>query len=141
MATGHADWRISKTYPPSADSSNYVSASDIQTLALTPPYLTPGTWYIQVQGRGIATYTLTSEPLVLRRPGWTMPAPGDTVVTPGLSPNGSVFADTGLREDGTPLPDPVLGTVTDQGIDLANTDYHYYAITRPTPTRGCCTRN
>jgi len=131
LATGHANWRISQTFPPAADGSNAISASDIGTLNLTPPYLTPGTWYIQVQGLGLATYTLTSEPVVLQRPAWTMPAAGEVVTTAGLPANASVFADSGLREDGTPLPDPELGSVTDQGIDLANTDYHYYAVTVP----------
>ena len=135
LATGNADWRVARTYPPSA-AVDYVDASDTRTLGLTPPFLTPGTWFIQVQGRGLATYTLTSEPVVLRRPAWTMPAPGESVMTSGLPAGGSVFADTGLREDGTPLPDPVLGTVTDQGIDLANADYHYYAVTVPENNAG-----
>ena len=40
---------------------------------IVPPFLTSGTWYVEVMGVGGSAYTLTSTKLTLKRPAWTMP--------------------------------------------------------------------
>jgi hypothetical protein len=93
------------------------------------PYLTPGTWFIEVRGTGLTSYTLTSSNLRLKRPAWNMPALGQSVSTPGLPASGPLFADTGMDTNGVPLP-------ADQGTDLAQGAFDYYAITVPPTNTG-----
>ena len=90
-----------------------------------PPYLTPGTWYVEVRGTGLTTYTLTSSNLRLNRPAWAMPVQGNSVTTTGLPPSGPLFGDTGVDTNGVALP------TTDQGTDLAQGAFDYYAVTVP----------
>ncbi len=136
LASGTVSWWIKKGYPASAYDPTQIAKSGAATAVLAPPFLTPGTWYIEVLGSGVATFTLTNTVAALQRLAWSMPAIGQPVATPGLAGTGSLFADTGVRTDGTPLPDPELGTVTDQGTDLAQGDYHYYAFTVPAANAG-----
>ena len=137
LSSGGVTWWINSGYPASAYSDDQIGKSGPVTAIVAPPLLTPGTWYVEVLGSGATTFTLTNSVATLQRPAWTMPALGQPVTTPGLaSPAGSLFADTGVRTDGTPLPDPELGTVTDQGVDLAQSDYHYYAFTVPASNAG-----
>jgi hypothetical protein len=96
---------------------------------IVPPYLTPGVWYVEVNGTGITSYTLTSSALYLKRPAWTMPPVGGAVTTTGLPPAGPLFADSGVGTNGLPL-------AGDQGIDLANGSFDYYAIVVPTNNTG-----
>jgi hypothetical protein len=96
---------------------------------IVPPYLTPGVWYVEVRATGISDYALTSSALQLKRPAWAMPAVGGAVTTPGLPPGGPLFGDSGVDTNGTPLPG-------DQGIDLAQGTFDYYAITVPTNNTG-----
>ncbi|MDB6111575.1 MAG: hypothetical protein JWR69_3325 [Pedosphaera sp.] len=96
---------------------------------IVPTFLTPGTWYVEVKGQGTTAYTLTSSALQLQRPAWNMPMVGQSVSTPGLPPTGSLFGDTGVDTNGLPLP-------LDQGIDLAQGDFHYYAVIVPTNNVG-----
>jgi hypothetical protein len=93
------------------------------------PYLTPGTWYVQVYGNTAASYTLTSQALELNRPAWTMPAVGGAVTTPGLPPGGPLFADTGVEVNGTQEGG-------DGGSDLAEGAFDYYEIIVPTTNTG-----
>jgi hypothetical protein len=96
---------------------------------IVPPYLTPGTWYVEVRGTGLTTYTLTSSSLQLKRIAWNMPSLGNPVTTPGLPATGPLFADTGVDTNGVPLPG-------DQGTDLAQGTFDYYAITVPPTNTG-----
>jgi hypothetical protein len=96
---------------------------------MVPPFLTPGTWYVEVQGQGATVYTLRSSALLLERPAWPMPAIGQSVTTPGLPPAGPLFGDTGVSVTGTNLPG-------DQGVDLAQGAFHYYAISIPSNNVG-----
>jgi len=89
------------------------------------PYLTPGTWYVEVRGTGLTTYTLTSSNLQLNRPAWAMPVHGNLVTTTGLPPSGPLFGDTGVDTNGVALP------TGDQGTDLAQGAFDYYAVTVP----------
>ncbi|HEV2318840.1 MAG TPA: hypothetical protein VGV18_03770, partial [Verrucomicrobiae bacterium] len=102
---------------------------DTGQAVIVPPYLTPGVWYIEVKGSGITSYTLTSSALQLKRPPWTMPYTGGSVTTTGLPPAGPLFADTGVDTNGLPL-------AGDQGTDLANGAFDYYAILVPANNTG-----
>lgn len=97
---------------------------------LVSPLLVPGDWCVEVRGQGYTEYTLTSRPLVLQRPAWAMPAFGQEPTTPGVTP--PEFADSGIDEVGQPI-EPLP---SDLGIDLAQGDYHYYAIQVPAGNAG-----
>lgn len=97
------------------------------TQIFAPPFLRPGTWYVEVKGFGATDFTLTSSAVVLERIAWVMPAAGQTTVGPGLVH--PTFGDTGVSPAGVPLPD-------DGGTDLANDDYHVYAVTVPRTNGG-----
>jgi len=90
------------------------------TVVLATPFLEAGTWYVEVKGGGTTDYRLTSNPVLLQRPAWAMPAFGVPVTTPGLPPGGSLFADTGVGTNGVALPG-------DQGTDPGT-----YTLTIPT---------
>jgi hypothetical protein len=94
------------------------------TVILSTPFLTAGTWYVEVKGGGVTSFTLTSNPVLLQRPAWAMQAFSAPVTTPGLPPAGPLFADTGVETNGVPLPG-------DQGTDLGEGDFHFYAFTVP----------
>jgi uncharacterized repeat protein (TIGR02543 family) len=96
---------------------------------IVPDYLTPGTWYVEVRATGITTYRLASNALMPERPAWSMPMIGQSVNTPGLPPSGPLFGDTGVDTNGVPLP-------LDQGIDLEQGNFHYYAILVPSNNVG-----
>lgn len=102
---------------------------NLEQMAIVPPFLTPGTWYVDVQGQGTSQYTLTSSVLLLERPDWGMPAIGGNVTTPGLPAAGPLFGDTGIDTNGAALP-------ADQGIDLEQGRFHYYAINMPSNNVG-----
>jgi hypothetical protein len=58
-----------------------------------------------------------------------MPAPGQVVTTPGLPAGGHIFGDSGIAPNGAPLP-------ADQGTDLEQAGYHYYAVVVPPGNGG-----
>ena len=79
----------------------------------------PGTtWYVEVEAQDFTEYTITSSAVELNRNPWTMP------VTFNQS-----FADSGVQNNGIPLPG-------DQGIDLAQNDWHFYAVDVPEGNGG-----
>jgi hypothetical protein len=95
--------------------------------ALAPPFLTNGTWYVEVRGTNSTAFTLVSSAVALQRPAWVMPAVGQTNTAPGLTlPD---FGDSGVDTNGIPLPG-------DQGIDLELGKYHFYAAVVPTNNGG-----
>lgn len=96
---------------------------------IVPPYLTPGTWFVEVKAVGATSYRLVSAALLLERPAWQMPAVGQSVTTPGLPPGGPLFGDTGVGTNGVALP-------LDQGTDLEQGNFHYYAVIVPTNNGG-----
>jgi hypothetical protein len=126
---GNPRLRVRKDYLP-AD-QGYVGDSPYNTdqAIITPPFLTPGTWYVEVQGQGASQFTLISSALVTERPPWNMPAIGGSVTTPGLPSAGPLFGDTGVDTNGAALPG-------DQGTDLARGKFHYYAVVIPDHNLG-----
>jgi hypothetical protein len=108
------------------DSTAFASGSII----VAPPYLTPGTWYVEVRGGGDTAFTLASSVITtntMQRAPWTMPALGQADTTPGLSQ--PVFGDTGVDATGQPLPG-------DQGVQLLQGHYDFYAVLVPTNNAG-----
>jgi hypothetical protein len=120
--SGAAKIRVRQGATPdsSAITSPFVSTEAI----IVPPYLTPGTWYVEVRATGLTSYTLTSSNLQLKRPPWAMPVEGNPVTTPGLPPSGPLFGDSGVDTNGVALPG-------DQGTDLAQGTFDYYTLTVP----------
>jgi hypothetical protein len=99
------------------------------TVTIVPPFLEPGTWFVEVKGVGSTTFSLRSNPVLLERGVWNMPAFGASVTTTGLPPGGPLFADTGVDTNGVALP-------TDQGTDLGEGDFHFYVINIPEGNGG-----
>ena len=111
-------------------------------VVMAPPYLAPGVWYVAVEGVGITDYTVTSQ-LISAAPAyhsrsWTMPAAsGSFTACPDLSQTNllpaPLFGDAGV------LPPDTGGVCAkvdnpsthDQGIDLAQDDWHFYRVTVP----------
>ncbi len=104
--------------PSDADASMLMTFAT-NTAVIAPPFLTNGTWYIEVKGIGAPGFTLSSSPLRLERPKWVMPEPGETNVAPGLV--WPIFGDTGLDTNGAALPGS-------QGLFLPHGSLHYYAV-------------
>ncbi len=115
--------------PDNLSSTDGTSPWNTSQATIVPPYLTPGVWYVEVNASGITSYTLTSSALALKRPAWTMQPVGGSVTTTGLPPAGPLFADTGVDTNGNPI-------AGDQGTDLAQGAFDYYAIIVPTNNTG-----
>jgi hypothetical protein len=123
QTTGSPKVRVRPGAAP-ADGDPTTSAFAAGEAIIVPPYLTPGTWYVEVRATGLSTFTLTSSNLQFKHPAWAMPVQGNPVTTPGLPPGGPLFGDTGVDTNGAPLPG-------DQGIDLAQGTFDYYSVTVP----------
>jgi len=103
-----------KVYPDFANPDDKYETIYEDTALIVPPYLTPGTtWYVEVVGNGLTDYTITSSPVTLEHAAWAMP----------LGYN-SEFGDSGEALSG------------DQGIDLGEDDWHFYAIDVPEGNGG-----
>lgn len=86
---------------------------------IVPPFLTFNeTWYIEVTASGLTQYTITSQPVLLERPAWQMPAG-----------HNFAFGDSGNDSSGNPLPG-------DRGVDIGQDDWHFYAIDVPAGNSG-----
>jgi hypothetical protein len=121
--TGSPSVRVRQNLLPdnTCDTTAFASPDAI----IVPPYLVPGTWYVDVVGSGSTTYTLTSRVITtntLAHPVWMMPAAGQTNTAPGLAL--PFIGDSGVDTNGNPLPG-------DQGIDLQQGGYDYYAVMVP----------
>ena len=89
------------------------------TALVVPPFLTPGdTWFVEVTATGLTNYTITSLPITLERPVWTMPLGHNTT-----------FGDSGNDSAGNPLPG-------DRGVDIGQDDWQFYAIDVPDGNSG-----
>jgi hypothetical protein len=121
QAFGAASLRVRKNILPSDDDTGQMPFTPDEAV-IVPPFLTPGTWYVEVKATGTTGFTLTSSDINLERPAWLMPQFGQLPTTPGVTPPD--FGDTGVQTNGTPLPG-------DQGIDLNQGGLHYYAVEVP----------
>lgn len=129
-SSGAASLRIRQgQVPGDTNTGSVVSANG--TVAVVPPVLTAGTWYVEVKGTGSTAYTLSSS-LVTDSPArysraWTMPARVGSFTQPGVA--APFFGDSGIDDSGAPLP-------SDQGVDLETDGWHYYRITVPDNNSG-----
>ncbi len=97
---------------------------------IVPPFLTSGTWYVAVKASGLTEVRITTaEVRELRH--FEMPRRGEDPVLPGLQ--GSVFGDTGVLPDGSPINTQGAG---DQGVDLSQGRFHFYRVTVPEGNAG-----
>ncbi|MCU0771959.1 MAG: hypothetical protein MUE94_09375 [Verrucomicrobia bacterium] len=126
QSSGTAAIRVRKDALPSDTATSTMPFAPASAVVV-PPFLTPGTWFVEVIGTNSTAYTLASSQLAVQRPGWIMPGQGDPVLTPGLS--APEFGDTGVDTNGAALPG-------DQGTDLEAGRYHYYAVDVPTNNVG-----
>lgn len=102
-----------KVYKTWGNSNTGISVTT-RTAVVVPPFLTPGdTWFVEVTGVGLTNYTITSEPVVLNQPAYTMP-----------TGHNNVFGDSGANLTG------------DRGIDLGQDDWHFYAVDVPSGNAG-----
>jgi hypothetical protein len=118
--------RVRQNLLPDDNYNDGTSPFNTVTATIVPPYLTPGTWYVEVKGSGSTTYSLTSSVITtntLAYPVWMMPAIGQTNTAAGLTL--PMIGDSGVDTNGNPLPG-------DQGIDLKQGQFDYYAVIVPT---------
>lgn len=131
-ANGAASIRVKKGALPSltGQGQRTVSSSG-PAVTLVPPFLEPGTWFIEIRGNGNTTYSLTSSIVRALRPTANETAPNLTWTMP-LNSN-ITFGDTGIKPDGTPVVNPNTG---DQGTDIPSKGSHYYKIVVPPGNGG-----
>jgi hypothetical protein len=127
QSSGLATIRVRKDVLPSDATTSSQMQFTSASAVIVPPYLTNGTWYVEVKGTGSTAFELTSNPLTLERPVWNMPAPGEPITTPGVA--APLFGDSGVDTNGVALPGD-SSTFLEQGT------LHYYAVSVPTNNYG-----
>jgi hypothetical protein len=123
---GTPSMRVRQNLLPDNNSYDGTSPFNTTTATIVPPYLTPGTWYVEVNASGSTTYSLISSVITtntLKHPAWVMPAAGQPDTAPGLTL--PMIGDSGVDPSGNPLPG-------DQGIDLKQGQFDFYAVIVPT---------
>jgi hypothetical protein len=125
QSSGLASVRVRRDLLPSDAVSGMTATPNAAVIAA--PFLTNGTWYVEVRATNSTAFTLVSSAVVLQRPAWQMPGAGEVPNTPGVT--APFFADSGVDTNGLPL-------AIDQGIDLPLGRYHYYAVVVPTNNGG-----
>lgn len=126
MTQGSLDIRVRNGALPE-DGNKDQTGWGTNALMVVPPFLTNGTWYVEVKGTGSTVYSLTSSFLTGAKRVWNMPATGENITTPGLA--APLFGDTGVDTNGVPL-------TGDQGIDLVRGQYDVYAVMVPLNNTG-----
>ena len=126
---GQPSVRVRKDLLPQDGSDYATSPWNSPSAYIVPPYLTPGTWYVEVRGAGATDLTLTSNPLRALRT-WTLPTPDQPRATPGLTP--PEFGETGTDDTGA----PILSPEGDRGTDLQQGHFDYYALVVPNNNAG-----
>ncbi|MBK8039227.1 MAG: hypothetical protein IPK22_19150 [Verrucomicrobiaceae bacterium] len=117
VTQGSASMRVFKNWPSTLN-TEMVTVSP-RWGVIVPPWLTPGTtWHVEVLATGSTTYSLSSQVVAAERAPWVMPV--------GYN---QTFGDTGLTPGGSPLPG-------DQGTDLGEGDWHFYAVEVPSGNGG-----
>ena len=134
VTNGAVQLRARKDTLPDAASTwtDTLTSTQLETI-LTPGFLTPGVWYVEVKATGLASYTLTSDQVTPLRT-WTMPAVGGLYTQAGLV--APAFGDSGIDDTGVAIVNPNVGG---QGIDLAQDHFHFYKVVVP-PGNGALLR-
>jgi len=138
--SGNASLRVAKGMVPGSTTPSLAINAPVTIVA--PPYLSPGTWYVEVKGAGITDFAIesdviTTDPLKHSRT-WEMPDRNnkdkdgaDHSYLPLLP--APYIGDSGINEFGNPIVNPNTG---DQGTDLAENDWHFYRILVPANNAG-----
>lgn len=126
QTSGSASVRVRKDQLPSDTPATGTPFTTGEAI-IAPPYLTNGTWYVEVKGQNSTAFTLTSNPLQLERPAWVMPSTGQTNTAPGLTL--PFFGDSGIDTNGLPI-------AGDQSIFLDQGYQHFYAFVIPSTNLG-----
>jgi hypothetical protein len=129
-SNGTPSLRVRMNSPPDDLEGDGTSPYNTIGATISPSYLGPGAWFVEVRGGGATTYSLTSSVITtntLRHPLWTMPAFGQSNVAAGLAL--PLIGDSGVDAAGNALPG-------DQGTDLAQGRFDYYAVIVPTNNSG-----
>ncbi|MGZ5568463.1 MAG: InlB B-repeat-containing protein, partial [Limisphaerales bacterium] len=126
QTSGSASVRVRKDQLPSDLPVTGTPFTTSQAI-IAPPYLTNGTWYVEVKGQNSTAFTLTSNPVDVERPAWVMPAPGHTNTAPGLTL--PFFGDSGIDTNGVNIPG-------DQSTFLEQGFQQFYAFVVPTNNLG-----
>lgn len=126
QTSGQALMRVAREGLPSDVMGKDQMPFTSDTAIIAPPYLTNGTWFVEVKAVGSTYFRLVSRPLELERPVWTMPLPGEPCQTPGVTE--PEFADTAVSTNGTPN--------SSEGILLEQGAMHYYAVEIPEGNLG-----
>ncbi|HTD87104.1 MAG TPA: hypothetical protein VK850_11055, partial [Candidatus Binatia bacterium] len=126
QSSGIAFLRVRKDQLPN-DSVSGLMPFTPATGIIVPPFLTNGTWYVEVKGSNSTAFTLTSSHIILERAPWLMPGPDVVGGSPGVTP--PEFGDSGVDPDGNPVP-------PDQSLFLEQGGLHYYAVRVPTNNYG-----
>ncbi len=125
QSSGMALMRARRDLLPSDAAAASQMAFTNASAIIAPPYLTNGVWFVEVRAVGSTAFTLKSSPLMLQRPAWVMPAPGEPSQTPGVTL--PVFGDTAIGTN---------GLAGDQSIFLEQGFLHYYAVQVPSTNVG-----
>ena len=120
QTNGLASLRVRRDFLPSDANAAGQMPFASGTSVVTPPYLTNGLWFVEVKAVGSTVFTLRSSPVLLQRPAWIMPGPGETNQAPGVIQ--PAFGQTDIDTNGLPAPKILL----EQG------SFHFYGIVVPT---------
>lgn len=126
QTSGQALMRVARGRLPSDLTSAEQMPFTADSAIIAPPYLTNGTWFVEVKAVGSTYFRLVSKPLELERPVWAMPLPGEPSQTPGVTE--PEFADTAIGTNGVPN--------ASEGILLEQGAMHYYAVQIPEGNLG-----
>ncbi|MBL8785709.1 MAG: hypothetical protein JNJ59_12445 [Deltaproteobacteria bacterium] len=130
VTRGQVSVEVRKDTLPRAPTGPASLTTSAKQTVIVPPFLEPGTWYVAVKATGNAEVRITTEEVKEAR-HWTMPKKNVNATTPGL--NHPFFADTGVKDDGTPISNQGTG---DQGVDLGEGKYRFYRVTIPADNGG-----
>ena len=122
---GTAKLRVRKDLLPGdpvAGMTNLMAFTN-NTCIVAPPFLTNGTWFVEVEAT--TSFRLESSAVELERPPWVMPTAREENQTPGVTY--PIFGDSGVDTKG-------VGSST--WISLAKGQFHFYGILVPTNNMG-----
>lgn len=130
IASGSVAMRFNKGALPPAVAGTPPAVTHNEGI-LTVPFLTPGTWYVEVKATADNTaYTITSRPTRAERT-WTMPTTAAEFTHPGLS--APDFGNSGVAANGSVILNPGDSS---QATDLKAGQMHFYKVVVPANNAG-----
>ncbi len=125
--TGTYTLRARKDSLPGSPSGSATFQAAESQVVVSPPFFTPGKWYLSVESTNLSTLTIRSEEITELQ-SWRMPLRGVNATTPGLTH--PMFADSGVAATGQPI------NAGDRGRDLGQGRHHFYRVTVPPGNGG-----